>query len=662
MIGSDSSSRQAFEREDEGGMPPWVPWVVGALAVMVLARFIAAAVAPVLVWRFRERLAEREEFWHTPKAWQGVERAARWAGPVLAVLVVLVLVPWLGSVSYGLPFWVPIVLSLVAGLGFVPWSLSLARRQMAGRVDNRRIGDVVRQEVIEGARRRAADQASADALGLVVTHDGKVKQWQEPQREPEPEPQTQRVSQIVSMTTGEVVGATSRQEPQRPAAAAMRPPLSEENPQRVPVVPHQVGGAWLLGLVQGDTTRSVTSRWREDSTRRVRGWVQGTGVVLPEKAGDVRALVVAESGAGKTQLLDGIVVSAHAAGWRVCFIDGKGALEDTLARERRLRALEASGQVQPVGVMGPQVVQGFDLFAGGHDVLFQNLERVWPASGQQSDFYRDEGLQVSEMLVPRGKALPETVPQFLDRFRGWEAWTASQADHDYLAVDVERGVKRVARVGASWLSRMRPLQSAGVTPGQGRPTFWWGDFADEVTLNSPLLWPLTPVSREGHAIIGDVAIAGLRSFMGAKMLAGERIEPLLVVIDEWPQFVTGAADPADAAASLFELARTAGVGLVIAGQSPSAFSLDEQMRKRLFLSGASIFLGRSKAPEETAGLAGTVVRQEASGDAEGYGLAGARAQHSYAVSPNEIRSLSDGSWVLVSGGGVVRFRGLPSGV
>lgn len=660
VIGSDSR-QQAFEREDDGGMPPWVPWVVGALAVMVLARFIAAAVAPVLVWRFRERLAERAEFWYTPKQWQGVERAARWAGPVLAVLVVLVLVPWLGSISYGLPFYVPIVLSLVAGLGFVPWSLSLARRQMAGRVDNRRIGDVVRQEVIEQARRRAADQASADALGLVVTGDGKVKQWQEPQREPEPEPQTQRVSQIVSMTTGEVVGATSRQEPQRPAAA-MRPPLSEEKPQRVPVVPHQVGGAWLLGLVQSDTTRSVTARWREDSTRRVRGWVQGGSVVLPEKPGDVRAVVVAESGAGKSQLLDGMLLSAHAAGWRTFMIDAKGQSADMIAREMRVRALEESGQVQGVGYMGPRRIGAFDLFAGGRLQLLENLGRLWPESGSDADHYRREGFEVAEMLLPKDKPLPSTINEFLARFRAWEPWVQSQADHDYLSTEVRKGATRVQVAGDGWGGRLKPLEAYGLTPGTGIPSFSWRDFEDDVTPFSPLMWTLGPRGNGHHATIGDAAISGLAGFMGERALSGASVAPLLVIIDEFGQFVRGTTDPADVASGLFELARTAGIGLVIAGQSPSTFSLDEKQRQRMFSSGASIIAGRSNAPEEVAALAGTIIRQEASGDAEGLGLAGARAQHSYAVSPNEIRSLSDGSWVMISGGGVVRFRGLPSGV
>ena len=60
----------------------------------------------------------------------------------------------------------------------------------------------------------------------------------------------------------------------------------------------------------------------------------------------------------------------------------------------------------------------------------------------------------------------------------------------------------------------------------------------------------------------------LRNFMATRLARVDK-SPVLVIVDEFPRLVTGASDPGDTAGSLFETARSAGVGLVLATQSPT---------------------------------------------------------------------------------------------
>lgn len=115
--------------------------------------------------------------------------------------------------------------------------------------------------------------------------------------------------------------------------------------------------------------------------------------------------------------------------------------------------------------------------------------------------------------------------------------------------------------------------------------------------------------------------------------------------DEFAQLVTADSDPGDIAASMFETARSAGIGLWLAAQSVAGLSQDEAQRRRALSSGAALLFGRSKDPEDVVAFAGTVMRLEASGAATGEELRSARAQHTYVIPPTTCaarRSVSSG--------------------
>ena len=106
-----------------------------------------------------------------------------------------------------------------------------------------------------------------------------------------------------------------------------------------------------------------------------------------------------------------------------------------------------------------------------------------------------------------------------------------------------------------------------------------------------------------------------------------------------PQLVTALSDPGDTAGSLFETARSAGVGLLLATQSPAGLSNDEVRRRRALTSGAALIFGRTKDPEEVVQYAGTVMQMESSGAATGDELRSARAQHTFVIPPQDVPTL-----------------------
>ncbi|GAA1062018.1 hypothetical protein GCM10009573_34460 [Agromyces bracchium] len=169
--------------------------------------------------------------------------------------------------------------------------------------------------------------------------------------------------------------------------------------------------------------------------------------------------------------------------------------------------------------------------------------------------------------------------------------------------------------------------------------------------------PLSPVD-DAQARLGDLLLLDLRNFLAARLEAGDKT-PVVVIVDEFPQLVTGAQDPGDTAGSLFETARSAGVGLILATQSPAGLSNDDVRRRRALTSGAALIFGRSKDPEEIVQYAGTIMRMEAAGQATGDRLGSARAQHTYLVPPQDVREAADGAFWIIQTGAIAGFRALP---
>ncbi|MDY7543033.1 MULTISPECIES: hypothetical protein [unclassified Cryobacterium] len=227
------------------------------------------------------------------------------------------LVPWM-------------LLNLFAGVLLLPVAWSIRRRRIADRVRSRRILDVVRQEKIETARKRAADSNVARSIGVLLDRN-----------------------------TGRITGTT-------------------RNAVTVPL--YLDAGRSAFGVTSRVTVRTLADRFYD--ARRVRDWVDPTGtyLVLPGTSSALRALIIAESGSGKSVLITGLVLCALEYGWPVFVIDAKGDPAD------------AADLVAVAESYGRTAVAGgtWDFFNGTAEQVTAKLMRLMPAPDGANQHYLDE--------------------------------------------------------------------------------------------------------------------------------------------------------------------------------------------------------------------------------------------------------------------------------
>lgn len=499
--------------------------------------------------------------------------------------------------------WPWVVANLLAGVLLLPVTWSIRRRKVAQLVRRRHISDVVQQTRIETARRRAADRAAAGRMGVRVDAE-----------------------------TGKITGSSD---------SGLTAPL------RTP------DGASAFGLVSRPTVRTLADRFYD--VRRVRDWVDEDGrfVHLPTSAAAVRFLLIAESGTGKTVFLNGLMQCALEYGWPVFFVDAKGDPEDAdalaalAASYGRTAAVNAGAFYAPGAAPVPNP-QGWNMFTGNADQVTTKLMRLMPPPDGANQHYLDEIRGILQAVQDREPL--RSVNDLRERLTSPQAHVRDQYDLGMVnaVVDSRAGITAGARVLQSLLVALRPLERWLDEDGWS-----YENPAADITIV-----PLAP-SDDAQARLGDLLLLDLRNFLTNRLMARDK-SPVLVVVDEFPQLVTGTSDPGDTAGSLYETARSAGVGLGLAAQSPAGLSNDEIRRRRALASGAALIFGRQKDPEDVVKYAGTLMQLEASGAATGEELRSARAQHTFVIPPQEVREAADAQMWIVQGGAHAPFRVLPT--
>jgi hypothetical protein len=272
--------------------------------------------------------------------------------------------------------------------------------------------------------------------------------------------------------------------------------------------------------------------------------------------------------------------------------------------------------------------------------------RLMPAPDGANQHYLDEIRGVLQAIQDSG---PLTgLEDLRQRLSNPNAHVRDRYDLALVNQPVDRnGTTSGTRVLQSLMVALRPLEEWLSEDG-------WS-YADP-----PAQLTVVPISTsdDAQARVGDLLLFDLRNFLAARMKAGDRT-PVVVIVDEFAQLVTGNQDPGDTAGALFETARSAGVGLLLAAQSAAGISNDENRRRRALTSGAALIFGRTKDPEELIHYAGTVMRMEASGRATGEALGSGRAQHTSVIHPQDVREAADGAFWLVQAGAIAPFRALP---
>ena len=572
--------------------------LLGAVLVVVVALSAAPLLIPLAANRLvPDMIATKTRFWMVLR-WHWVVNAL---GIVLVAALIAVEVvlltgwiqsggardfadgDWAGHLLPTLGGW--LALNLLSGVLLLPTVWSHRRRTIAERVRTRRITNVLVQERIESARKRAADAAAARRIGVKL-----------------------------DTNTGRIAGTTAG----------------------VLTVPHEVAGRQSFGFMNLATVRLLADRFHD--ARSVRDWVDPTGqfLVLPETSSAVRALIVAESGSGKTVLINGLVICALESGWPVFVLDAKGDPADA----EHLTALARNHGHSAV------IARGWDLFNGTAEQVTAKLMRLMPPADGANQHYLDEirgCLQAVQDVEPI-----RSVADLRERLSNPGPHVRDQFDLTMVNTAVDRnGTTAGTRALHSLLVALRPIERYIDENGWS-----YGNAPADVTMV-----PLSPVD-DAQAKLGDLLMLDLRNFLAARLNARDK-SPVVVIVDEFPQLVTAGQDPGDTAGSLFETARSAGVGLVLATQSPAGLSNDETRRRRALTSGAALIFGRSKDPEDVVKYAGTVLRMEASTQSGGDAQGTARAQHTFVIPPQDVREAADGAFWMVQAGAIAAFRALP---
>ncbi|WP_424449825.1 hypothetical protein [Microbacterium arborescens] len=585
--------------------------IVLALALTVI--FLPLAVPLLAVSLTGNRIAKRHWFWITHKWHPWVNTAAIVIAAAVLTAEIVALTGWVTSGDARtfvqqdgwplalLEWWWPFLLvNLLLGVLLLPVAWAWRRRQLAELVRNRKIPDVLTQEHIESARKRAADIVTARKLGLRLDS---------------------RTGSLTPLRGGSPIVA----------------------PHPVPAVRARNGAREKvtlqgIGMVERPTIRTFGDRMQD--TRRVPDWTDDAGryVVLPESAGAQRVLMFAESGSGKSVLLHDAILAVLELGWPVFFIDAKGDPDDA---EKLAAVAAARGHSVLVG-------EPWNLFTGSAAEITTKLMRTLPRSSGDGQFYNDE---VESVLNAIQSLRPLTGMR--DLFTRLSNITPEDvrdgAQFAMLTAPVDKqGTPRVFRVRDRLLLALGPLEPHLAASG----------WSFENRTADLTIVPLAPSDR-AQATVGDLMIVDLRRYMSARLARRDKT-PAVVFVDEFAQLVTDDSDPGDIAASMFETARSAGLGLWLAAQSVAGVSQDDTRRRRALASGAALIVGRSKDPEDIVTFAGTAMRLESSGAATGEELRSARAQHTYVIPPDDVRRAAVGQFWIVQGGAIAPFRALPS--
>lgn len=585
---------------------------IGVLLVAVVA-FLPLAV-PLLVSSIAgNRVAKRHWFWITYR-WHPLVNAA--AIVIVAAVVTVEAVMVTGWIVSGqarefvqregwplellVSWWPMLLVNLLLGVLLLPVAWSLRRRRIAELVRSRKIPDVLTQEHIESARKRAADIVTARKIGVEL-----------------------------DARTGALRA--------RPGASQVVAPHPVPAVRTGPDGRRQKVELQGIGMIARPTIRTMGDRMQD--SRRVPDWTDdaGTFVVMPESAGAIRVLQLAESGSGKTVLMHDAILAVLDRGWPVFFIDAKGDPDDA---DKLAAIARARGYTAEVG-------EPWNLFTGSAAEITSKLMRTLPTSTGDGQFYNDE---VQSALNAIQASAPLTgMRDLFSRLAEPASHVRDQVQLDMLAAPVDKlGTRRADRVRDRLLLALGPLE-----PHLAASGWSFEDRRADLTIV-----PLSPADK-AQAAVGDLMLLDLRRWMSARLARRDK-SPAAVFVDEFAQLVTADSDPGDTAASMFETARSAGLGLWLAAQSVAGLSQDETQRRRALSSGAALIFGRSKDPEDVVAFAGTMMRLESSGAATGEELRSARAQHTYVIPPDDVRRAAIGQFWVVQGGSIAAFRALPS--
>jgi hypothetical protein len=174
-----------------------------------------------------------------------------------------------------------------------------------------------------------------------------------------------------------------------------------------------------------------------------------------------------------------------------------------------------------------------------------------PLPDGANQHYLDEIRVVLQAI--QHESATSSVSDLTERLTHPMLYVRDQRDLAMVTQTVERsGTTVAARTLHTLLVALRPLER-----WIGSDGWSFGQSQADVTIIS-----LSPAD-DAQARLGDLMMLDLRHFLASRLVGRDK-SPVVVIVDEFAQLVTGMQDPGDTAGSLFETARSARVGLVLA--------------------------------------------------------------------------------------------------
>jgi hypothetical protein len=361
----------------------------------------------------------------------------------------------------------------------------------------------------------------------------------------------------------------------------------------------------------------------------IRGWqLHRRGGVLVAPRAEVwgrQALILGETGSGKTVTALTLAAELLRIGWDVHWIDGKA---DPDTRRALLAAAASAGVDARDGAAEP-----IDGWRGGPEAV---VNRLLVTQDYSEAYY--EGIARTVLRGAVGDDPPRSLAELVDRAE--KKVLARALRHD------RRAAELVHKLPDREIDGVR-FRYEGIAWAIGSMLDGGWSYEDTHASYVPVG---RPENRHQAAEVGAFLLEDLLHWALARKPRGRKA---VVIVDEFSKL----SHRPGAAVDLVERARGSGVGIVLIGQTWASIGPDDTIRNRLAGTVGTVILHQLKQPDEAAALAGTkwvMERTEQTDVLLNTGLGSQRAGNQYVVHPDEVRALRRGEAFLMSGGQAVR--------